>query len=423
MENQKRFYSLHSKCKASLYTAFFIVFVDLFGWAIVFPLFAPLILNLDYGMFPPTTALKVRNMAIAGVFSAYPLTQFFGAPFFGGLADRNGRKKAFLLAIGGVSIGYFLSATALVFKSYIGLLIARLITGFFSGSLNIAFATISDLSTTAKDLTRNFSLVAIFGGLAWVLAALVGGDFSDPRLARYLQPATPFWITGIMTAIVFFIVMAVFRETCTTVKETSLSLFQGFKDLKVAFVIPKIKSLFTAYLLWSIGWVMILAWFAALSIEKFNFSQEAISYILMGNGLVWMAMNLIVYHVLASRFSLRSLALTGYLCGGLSLLIAIFGNQVVYTVFFLFAIAFSAILWGTVLSLISLSAPKELQGISLGVGQSVFSLGIILGPLLAGYLAGIRVSFPYYAAAALFLAGFILVALRRLDIQQKPQQQ
>ena len=416
MTEKKRFYVLHSKHKGSLYTSFFVFFIDIFGWAIVFPLFAPIILDARYGILATSVSTDVRNIALAILFAAYPLAQFFGAPFFGEVSDRKGRKKAFLFSLIGVTLGYFLSATTMVYKSYFGLLIARFITGFFAGSLNISLATIADMSTAAKDRTKNFNLIAILGGLAWVVATLAGGDLSDRHLERYFGPAIPFWLAGGMTILSLLAVIFAFRETCSTVDKSPFHILQGLRDIKIAFSLPKIRSLFLAYLFWAVAWVMILGWFAALSIERFSFHQTTIALVLLGNGVVWMLTNLLAYHVLTKRFSLKKLVVISYLASSLCIGITCFSDQISYVIFFLLAIAFSALLWSTTLSLISLHAPPELQGVTLGVGQAVFSFGIILGLLIAGPLADMQISLPYLFSAVILFIGFIIIATKSYKI-------
>ena len=360
-------------------------------------------------MLSPGTSPTMQNFAIAAIFSAYPLTQFFGAPFFGDVADRLGRKKAFLIALSGVAAGYFFSAFSLALKSYFALLISRLITGFFAGTINISFATIADMSSSIRDRARNFNAISILGGLAWVFATLTGGDLSDPHLLHIFHPSVPFFIAGGLSTITLLVVWKFFRETCSQIKGKPFNLLQALKDVKIAFSIPKVKSLFLAYLMWGIAWIMILSWFAAFSIDRFGFSQPKISYILLINGLLWMGSNLVCYHYLINKFSLPSLVLTGYLCAGIATLIASIGNPMSYIIFFLIAIAFLALLWSTTLSMISLNAPDHLQGLTLGVGQSVFALGIILGPLLAGYLDNFHPAIPYIVAGALLITGFFII--------------
>jgi MFS transporter, DHA1 family, tetracycline resistance protein len=73
---------------------------------------------------------------------------------------------------------------------------------------------------------------------------------------------------------------------------------------------------------------------------------------------------------------------------------------------------------GTLPSLVSLmsrAAPAELQGGSLGVGQSVGALARIVGPLLAGVLWDLAgIAWPYLAAAAIgALAGLWGLKLRQ----------
>jgi len=62
-------------------------------------------------------------------------------------------------------------------------------------------------------------------------------------------------------------------------------------------------------------------------------------------------------------------------------------------------------------SLVSKEAEVD-QGFALGLNSSFMSLGRFVGPLLAGFLIDIRVTFPYLAGSLIMFLGFIFVQTR-----------
>jgi MFS family permease len=64
-------------------------------------------------------------------------------------------------------------------------------------------------------------------------------------------------------------------------------------------------------------------------------------------------------------------------------------------------------------ALLSLAAPADAQGETLGLSQGIAGLGRMVGPLLAGWLFGVGIGLPFFVAAALTLVA-LLVALPRI---------
>ena len=171
--------------RISFFSILFTFFVDNLGWSIVFPIFAPLFLN-DQNVFSLNFSFQIKT-AILGIFlAAFPLAQFFGSPILGDFADRAGRKKALIISISLIVLGYVLSAWSILLKNLSLLFISRLITGLFSGNLSVCLATISDLSTSEKSKTGNFSFLSVLAGFSFIIGAFLGGRLSDKNIYDFL---------------------------------------------------------------------------------------------------------------------------------------------------------------------------------------------------------------------------------------------
>ncbi|MCH9812239.1 MFS transporter, partial [bacterium] len=122
--------------KYLLFPVFLIVFVDNFGYSLVFNLLSPLLLKPEYGMMAAATSVHLKNAMLALTFGIFPLGQFFSAPLIGEFADIHGRKNAFYLSLFGMTIGFLLSAWAIAVQSIWFLFFSRLVTGIFAGNIS-----------------------------------------------------------------------------------------------------------------------------------------------------------------------------------------------------------------------------------------------------------------------------------------------
>ncbi len=394
----------------TLFSVLFVACIDNFGFGLVFILFAPLILNPEFGMLSPTTDLSQRNLLLAILFLSFPLMQLLGAPLLGDIADRMGRKKAFYATILGTSLGYLLSALAISIHSYAFLLVSRLITGFFAGNLSICLASIADLSHDEKSRARNFSWVTVVWGFSWPLAILVGGYLSDSTISSYFNPALPFYITFALSIISLAIIAKLFKETHVREKHVRIDLLKGIHNVILALKIKEIRPFFFILLLWTIGWGLTIQWYGAYSIEKFHVSQEIISWGLIIQGTFWVIGGSFLNPPLLKRFSTR-------ITGVIGLAIAI-----VFTIACSFAMTFWSFSWiyffgalgaafalSNTMNLCSLSAPKAIQGKAMGLSQSMMSLGWFIVPILGALLGNLDLVLFYPIAAVLLLIACVML--------------
>ncbi len=405
---------MNEKEKKTLLSALAVAFLDNFGYSFVFILFAPLVLNPEYGFFSGAVSEGSKNLWLGVLIGAFPVFTFFGAPFWGDFADRFGRKKALIWTILGTAAGHFLSALAIYSQSYFFLLATRAAAGFFSGNISICLATVSDLSPTAALKSKNFGMVGVVMGIGWILAMVLGGDLSDPKAFSFASPAFPFFLTAAFTLGGYLAVKAWFSETHEKKEGVSFDWIKSVHDIKDALKIGQMRPFLFTMLFWSFGWFFTFQWFTAISIERFSASQETASFYLVLLGFCWMIGGVAVNPFLVKRFNTRLLALASIFATGAIVLAASFSSS--YPVFsILFALcAFAApVSFSNCLNLVSLSAPDAIQGKAMGFSQSFQAAAGIAVPLAGGLIAqwNIGAIFPL-AAAFLFITFLILLVCK-----------
>lgn len=194
--------------RATLQIVFVTLFVDLIGFSIIFPLF-PGMLEYYSTQSPPSPlfaafygslqsmtdyiGLGGGHWGIIVLFggllgSLYSLLQFVGAPLFGALSDKIGRRPVLLLSLAGILVSYILWFFAGSFEL---LLAARLLGGIMSANISTATAIVADV-TDLKERSRGMAVIGIAFGLGFVIGPAVGGisasiDLSAmyPALADY----------------------------------------------------------------------------------------------------------------------------------------------------------------------------------------------------------------------------------------------
>lgn len=395
----------------SLFSAYFILFLDNFGFAIIFPIFPVIFLNKAFTILPAQTPEAMRNIYLGLILAAFPFAQFFGAPFFGDVADRLGRKRALFLTISGTIIGYFLTAIGIFTKLYALIFVSRVITGFFSGNLAISMAIIADLNTERKKRARSLSYVSAFLGFSWIFAIIVGSFFANPKNI-ILDPSFPFIIIGVLSLISLLVLWIFYHETAQLKPNRQLHIFKSVHDVIHILEFKQLRVLFLTLFFWFFGFFITMQWTVSIAIEKYHVKTDQILWLLVSQGILWSLSGIFLNPWLIERFSLWKIVVWS-----LFLISLLYFFGAVSTFFFYFAAAFAisgifaSIAWGDSVSLISLSTTGEEQGKSLGIAQSMQATAQFLGPLFGGLIAGFHIKIIYYTTALLVFISFLLLLI------------
>lgn len=404
------------KKAGSLFSYFFVVFIDNFGFSIVFVMFAPLFLDPSFGMVSADSSQTAKNILLGLSFVAFPLFQFFGAPILGDIADLMGRKKALYISILGLCAGFILSALSVKYHLTSLLIISRFISGFFAGNLSISLAGIADLSTTEKERGRNFGYVAALMGGSWIFAMILSGFLTNPNMVGQSGPSLVFWISAALIFLNFLIVLFFLRET-HIVKEggVKIDLLAGLKNIRRALSVKELRKYYCIYFLWIIGWGAGIQWLQAYTMENFQTPQHLFVLFMVVFGILWSCGSSFINAYCLRYTSSASLAKIG-----MFVIAALVFIQVFINMFFLFALIFclagifSAFSMSNILNLISLEADENIQGSVMGISQSVSAIGWIVGSILAFIIFGTN-SFVFYPVLGilLFIGAILLTATRK----------
>lgn len=396
-------------------TILFTYSFDLIGFSIVFPVLAPLLLNPDLHFFAEGSGAEVRTAVLGVLFSVFGIAQFFGAPLSGVLADHIGRYKTFLLSIGLSVLGYAVMALSVWSESLAWMFVGRIVTGFCSGNFALAQAATADL-TQPKYRGKAFGILLGVGGLGFVAGPWFGGKLSNPQ---WLSWSGAFIFSTVIALINFFVVLFFYTESWKR-KETEVSLFKTFKDLRFVFAHRILRKILTTYLLFSLGWAFFLIFSPTFLVQKFQMDPSLIGDCYAYMAIWWFFMSMFLNEELRGFFSLRTLIAAGLLiaCAGIALFVA---PDRVFHFWWLIPVVIigGALAWVNLNTKLSLHASEEMQGRAMGAGSAMWSVGQIVSPIAAGILAGWKPSAPILTGAAVVLIA-LLYFLANYKTMQNP---
>jgi multidrug resistance protein len=380
-----------------LLSVFLIVAVDVLGLTIMIPLL-------------PFYAERMgaSPAQVGWLIGIYAACQLVSGPLLGRWSDSAGRKPLLIVSQVGTCIGFIVTALA---PSLWVLFAARAIDGLTAGNLSLAQAYISDV-TKPEERAKAFGLIGIAFGLGFLVGPAISGVLSrfDVRLPIYA--AAVLSATSILTTWLLLPSVKPGGEGGPA-RSRRLTLFE-WRAYAVYFRQPALSSKLWQFLLFSLGFSMFIAGMPLFVERRLTwnghpFGPEQVGYVwaLAGLfGVVWQGPAL---GRLVKAFGERRLNRAGFVgyVGGYTILA--FCTSLPWLVLATAVMSMGSLVRPALTSLITHAAPREEQGVVLGLMQSLNSGALIVGPLIAGYLIdhGLLTTWGLTAAATA-VAGLVL---------------
>lgn len=375
------------------------VFIDVLGIGIIIPILPFYVESFGASAFVVTL-----------LFTVFSFFSFFSAPFLGALSDKIGRRPVLILSILSTSIGWLVFAAA---NNLFFLFLGRIIDGLAAGNFPIAQSYLIDISKDEKEKTANLGLIGAIFGVGFIIGPLLGGLLSTISLSF------PFWFVGGLAFLNFILAFINLPETNQNkISEKKIEL----NPLKPLIQSLKNKKLRTGFLAWFLFGLAIASQQSTFSLylsEEFNFTSVMVGFVTAGMGLVL---------IFNQGFALRKIWLKNFSEEFLSvwlmlvLTIGFFFMGLNYLITFIIGIVgislAQSVLRAVMTSQITRQGEKKEQGSILGIMNSVMSLSMIIGPLLAGVLFGIKTSLPFLAASVFGLIAFYLLFIESKNRKQ-----
>lgn len=385
--------------KAALFTAFFVVLIDLIGFGIVLP-----------GLEAYASGMHASPLFSGALYSSYSLAQLVFSPLWGSISDRIGRRPVMMLSTFGASVAYLLFAFS---SSLWMLLLSRIFAGIMAGNIATAQAYVADV-TEEKDRARGMGLIGAAFGVGFVIGPAIGG------IVMKLDAAAPFrtigFIAAALSALSFVLVFLRLPEPPRESRESAsrtvkLSVFGSAFWAHLGKINAEsggaLGRLFAGVFLVTLGQASIYVAFPYFCRTELGLPVSAVyhQYILMGLTAAFIQGGLI--RQLVKRYSERALFRTGALLMGAALFVlplAAGPRSLTAALFFMTVGASFAV--PTLASLVSKQSAPQSYGLTMGISQSFAAMARAVGPSWGSALLGLSFRAPFMLTGALVMLVF-----------------
>jgi MFS family permease len=403
MKNSNSSFSMTKpEANKALFAVMLVVLFSSAGIALPYPVLAPIFLNEVNGL---TSFANIPNKLLLGIILAvYPLGVLIGSSIIGAASGLYGRKKTLLLTLIFTAISYAVSAWAVMAEQYLLLVLARFITGIFSGNISVAKAIAVDLSPTL-DKTHTFNLVNATGYIGWLLGPLAGG-----LLAIYGLDVV-FYIAAIAIVIATLcVILFLSNDPILSISTTKFSVLFAKQNSFALLDDKRLRRIFFIYLLGTLGLNAYYEFYPIWLVENFQFSSKDIGYLTVVLTLFMTITSVFFVKQIKYLLGLKQGAIIGMVA--MALLFAIHPFLTASNVWFVYiAIGIAIAIFNGLLPVyISEEYEYVEQGQLMGLITTTFSLANVIIALLGSWLA-------LYGAHWAIIFGAFLLVLAAIDFR------
>lgn len=384
--------------RKKIYILMINMFIAIGSFGIVIPILPAYLESINEG-----------GLAAGLMIAIFAGSQFLFSPIAGKWADQYGRRQMIIYGLIGLTISMF------VFYLSNGiwvLYLSRVIGGIGAAMLIPAiFAYIADI-TTLDQRAKGTSLVSASMSLGIVVGPGIGGFLADYSLKL------PFLVSALVSLVAVLFSVALLKEQdaieadpATTMDMTQHEpmLTKIFRSVSMPYFIPLIITLVMSFGL--------LAFESVIGLyldNQFNSTAKDIAFMITATGIVSVIVQLFIVDRIVRRFGEVAIliAFLGVAIAGFVL--ALFaGSYVMFFAVTLVIFLATSILRPVLNTLISKMAVGEV-GFAMGMNNAYMSIGNVLGPLLAGLLYDIDISYPFMLGLVMLMVTWtITVAWHR----------
>ncbi|MEM1362652.1 MAG: MFS transporter [Pseudomonadota bacterium] len=392
-------------------TLLMVVFVDLLGQGLVFPIINSLIMEPSSGFLPKDTPLAMRHFNYGLVVGMFFLSWFLGVVYIAKVSDAIGRKKAMLVCLFGALIGYILTILSLLVGSLWLLILGRSITGFTAGNQPIAQAAMIDGSTDEADRDRNVGYIITGISFGMVGGPIIGAFLSDRAvLGSFASMQLPFWGALVLVALTIVMVLLFYKDIRAEREPFVFRPFDVIDSLLKVRTQPLVLELLPVYTFFMIANVTFYVFIVNYLTSAFGYGVIGGSIAMMVIGVALATSSTFLVKPAQERFSKRSILRISLIAMFVCAIgfISMKSGALTYIWPFFFYLLFG-IAYPTMLGLFSSSVEPEEQGWVMGVTTAVFCLAGGVMSLIGGWLMGIEIRLPYYIVIICAVLGLVLM--------------
>ena len=376
-----------------------------------------LIQGIVHNIGHPVTPAFVRSLDIPdfmfGVFFAsMSFGLMIGGPIWGILGDR-GKKKNYIV------IGLLLYSIGQLFFGYVGNQYVMIFFRFMSGIGAVAASTllishlieISDIRQRAKNLAYAAAALTLGGSMGYYLGGFLGTNEFMVDLLNLTSYSKIFLIQAILnTLYAVFIYYTFIDSKYDQPTEKKGNIFTNLKE--VAHIRLSLLFFLISLTFMTIG-ATNLSKYIDVYFDELGYSPQDLGTFVFATGIVSVLTSVFIVPIFSKiKKQILAISIIQLLSAGIVLFVFRASNflVIVYTVYMLYVV-FKAIYLPLEQNYISLHAEPGKFGRVMGVRQSFLSIGMVIGPLLGGFLYEKDSLLLFDSSAYTFIIGVLLLGV------------
>ncbi len=389
---------------------FLVLVIDTMGIGIVLPILSTIFMGKGpHAILSPDTPLLLRTFWYGMSLGCFFLFMLFGAAVLGDLSDKVGRRRVLLLGLGGVALGYFMSALGVYVHSLFLLIAGRCLCGLMAGSQPIAQAAIIDVSTP-ENKARHLGLITLANCLGFVVGPILGGLLSHAEHFAWFTSVTPFVFAGILAVLNAVALCFTFKETVVITEKPNFHLLKGLSLFIDAFRHKNLRVFALVMLFMQLAWGTYFQFISLFFVERFHYTSWQVGVFMTFLGILFtLALTLIVRVIV--NYELKKVTLCALVGASIGMLFpTLFPTELSLWLSTVLITMSAALVYTCGLTVFSNMVDASRQGWVMGICSSVISVAWFFD----GILVGLTGELTHFSPFAVALLSFILSALTML---------
>lgn len=386
---------------ASVGAIFLTVFLDLLGFGLFIPDLQLRGRDLAAKFAGPSGTVDQIQLLTGVALAVFSLAQLLTAPALGRWSDRAGRRKVLILSTVLNIFAYVMYAHANTYGMVFG---SRILSGIAAANLGVAFAYVADI-TTPENRSKGLGAIGAAFGLGFVL----GPPFGSFLLTVGKDNPLVLGYVGAFLAIVNLVYIVKFLPE--SVQPSSAPRTGFLTDLRRALSDRHLALMLMMFFCINLCFTNLEATFFQLladprSVFHLQPQQAKVTggFILMFVGIIAAIMQGGVVRQLTPKFGEVKLLRWSYLLFLPSFVAIPFSPLWAPALVTIAGLGIAnGLAQPSLSSLISRSAPREIQGGIFGVTQALGALARTIGPLISNPLLAKHPSYPYLLGGGIAL--------------------
>jgi MFS family permease len=380
---------------------------------IIFYIIQATIHNLGHPVTPAfVRELGIQDYMFGVFFASMSFGLMLGGPIWGVLSDQGKKKIYIVFGLLLYSIGQFFFAYS---NNQYLMVFFRFLSGFGVASAITIFTSHVISISEPNDRAKHLAYTAAAFTLGASLGYWIGGFLSTNSIATSILGTSDFriifLIQSLLNTLYVVLIIFVFKEAKKI--EPILKKVTFFKALKqVTKIEPSLLIFLISLTFMTIG-SMNVSRYIDVYFNELGYNPQQLGTFVMATGLVSLFASIFIVPIF-SKFKKQLVTISIiHILSALIIFYVFRANQfllVMYTIFMVYVI-FKAIYQPLEQSYISLQAKEEKYGTVMGIRQSFVSIGMVLGPLIGGFIYERSPLLLFDFSGIFFILGVLLLGI------------